>query len=496
MSSGNNGAPHHEEPLFRLHTRSPISSLEPNAAARRLLGLPEAQPIGGLDRCVASLTGKTFRDEISDMCLQPPGVRRRLPVLLLTAGAELLPVILTGSRDGEVVHLRASDIGDRRILAENAVDFVPLLQAAVDIAPGSIIAIDELGSILTFNPSAEAAFGYDTKEVIGRNVSMLMSAADAATHDAHLRRHFHTGKSQVIGGMRVVEARRKNGELFPVELYLNEARVGDRRLYVAFLRDISHRREMQAETSKLQRELIHVTRLASMGEMAAAIAHELNQPLTAIAAYAETARMRLDALVDHGQAAARDSLAKVSAQALRAGDIIRHMRQLAAGDVGQRDPEKLNAVVREAVTLATIGARTSGVGISMVEDPRDPVIICDRIQIQQVIINLVRNAMDAFDDITAAGSVAQAKRIDVTTRVENLHAVVTVRDTGPGVPAHLRERLFETFLTTKAMGVGLGLPVSRMIIESHGGRLFLDPSTSGGAEFRLTLPLQQDESTP
>jgi two-component system sensor kinase FixL len=417
-------------------------------------------------------------------------------VLLLTAGAELLPVILTGSRDGEVVHLRASDIGDRRILAENAVDFVPLLQAAVDIAPGSIIAIDELGSILTFNPSAEAAFGYDTKEVIGRNVSMLMSAADAATHDAHLRRHFHTGKSQVIGGMRVVEARRKNGELFPVELYLNEARVGDRRLYVAFLRDISHRREMQAETSKLQRELIHVTRLASMGEMAAAIAHELNQPLTAIAAYAETARMRLDALVDHGQAAARDSLAKVSAQALRAGDIIRHMRQLAAGDVGQRDPEKLNAVVREAVTLATIGARTSGVGISIVEDPRDPVVICDRIQIQQVIINLVRNAMDAFDDITAVGSVAQAKRIDVTTRVENLHAVVTVRDTGPGVPAHLRERLFETFLTTKAMGVGLGLPVSRMIIESHGGRLFLDPSTSGGAEFRLTLPLQQDESTP
>jgi two-component system sensor kinase FixL len=272
-------------------------------------------------------------------------------------------------------------------------------------------------------------------------------------------------------------------------------RCGDRRLYAGFLRDISHRRELQAETVTLQRELIHVTRLASMGEMAAALAHELNQPLTAIAAFAEAARLQLQARGEDIPLAARENLAKVAAQAVRAGEVIRRMRQLAIGGAGQRDPEDLNAIVREAMALATIGAKALGIETSLVEARDVPSVVCDRIQVQQVIINLVRNAIDAFDEAPMAhGAAPGARRITIVTEVDRRQTTVSVRDTGPGVPDDIREHLFDSFLTTKALGVGLGLPVSRMIIESHGGKLWFEPQAGGGAIFRFTLPLQEGDS--
>jgi two-component system sensor kinase FixL len=370
-----------------------------------------------------------------------------------------------------------------------------MLKAAIEVAPGSIITIDELGAILSFNKAAQTAFGYTADEAIGQNVAMLMPPADAAAHEEHLRRYLHTGERHIIGTMRVVEARRKNGETFPVELYIDEVRCGDRRLYAGFLRDISHRRELQAETVTLQRELIHVTRLASMGEMAAALAHELNQPLTAIAAFAETARLQLQALGEDTPAPARQSLAKVAAQAVRAGEVIRRMRQLAVGGAGQRDPEDLNTIVREAMTLAAIGAKSLGVETSIIEAEHVPPVICDRIQVQQVIINLVRNAIDAFDEAEPSHWPARRpRRIMIETETDGRQAMVSVRDNGPGVPADLVEHLFDSFLTTKALGVGLGLPISRMIIESHGGKLWFDPHSSNGAVFRFTLPLHESGS--
>jgi two-component system sensor kinase FixL len=329
--------------------------------------------------------------------------------------------------------------------------------------------------------------------VIGDNVAMLMKPEDAAGHDEHLRRYLHTGERRIIGAMRVVEARRKNGETFPVELYIDEVRCGDRRIYVGFLRDISHRTRLQSETVNLQRELIHVTRLASMGEMAAALAHELNQPLTAIAAFAETARMQLQTLGEDVPAPARENLAKVAAQAVRAGEVIRRMRQLAIGGAGQRDPEDLNAIVREAMALATIGAKALGVETRFMEGKHIPPVVCDRIQLQQVIINLVRNAIDAFDDAPALPGAPNQRRIIIETEADRSRAMVSVCDTGPGVPEDVVEHLFDSFLTTKELGVGLGLPVSRMIVESHGGKLWFEPHAGGGAVFRLTLPLQEGD---
>ena len=493
MHSVNSSANGDSAPTFRVRTTQSSYVVEANQAACDLLGMTvsavSAAPVSGI---IVALTGRRFLEEIAD--LTQPLSTKTVPGLLLGTGLRVIPAMLECRRTEDDVLVRVTEAGDPDILRRGGVDETAMLHAAIEVAPGSIITIDELGSILSFNKAAQTAFGYTADEAIGQNVAMLMPPADAAAHEEHLRRYLHTGERRIIGAMRVVEARRKSGETFPVELYIDEVRCGDRRLYAGFLRDISHRRELQAETVTLQRELIHVTRLASMGEMAAALAHELNQPLTAIAAFAETARLQLQTLGEDTPTPARESLAKVSAQAVRAGEVIRRMRQLAVGGAGQRDPEDLNTIVREAMTLAAIGAKSLGIETSIIEAKPIPPVVCDRIQVQQVIINLVRNAIDAFDEAQESYDAALGpRRITIEMEADRRQAIVSVRDNGPGVPADVAEHLFESFLTTKALGVGLGLPVSRMIIESHGGKLWFEPHAGGSAIFRFTLPLQEGD---
>jgi two-component system sensor kinase FixL len=469
--------------------------IEANRAARDLLGFSQSDALpSSVSQLVASLTGLTFREELARLRSTSKRQMTALPALLLGAAHRIIPAMLTCRASGEAIVIEATEVGSTSVFDRGMIDGAALARAAVEIAPGAIITTDELGTILSTNAAAQHAFGYSAEDLAGQNVAMLMGPQDAAAHDEHLRRHFRTGERRIIGAMRVVEARRQSGETFPVEIYIGEVGYGDRRLYVGFLRDVSRTRQLQAETTILQRELIHVTRLASMGEMAAALAHELNQPLTAITAYAEAARANLVRSTDTAAGAARENLAKAAAQAMRAGEVIRRMRQLASGGVGQRDPEDLNAIVREAVALAAIGASALGIETTIEESPDTPMAICDRIQIQQVIINLVRNAVDAFaDEPEGASQPSQRRLVAIETRAEGRLAMVCVRDTGPGVPAELRERLFESFLTTKALGVGLGLPISRMIIESHGGRLWLESPGGQGAEFRFTLPVESNE---
>lgn len=493
MPSGE--APIHSDagPSFIIRIKGRHFVIEGEPAAHDMLGVSAGDLLSPRP-FIASLTGRRFVEEIDDLAAQP-GTYKVLPSLFLGGEYRVIPAMLECHAHGDEILVHPTEVGNFDVVRRGSIDAQLMVNAAIEVAPGSIITIDELGAILSFNGAAERAFGYTAAEIIGRNVATLMNVADAADHDAHLRRHLHTGERHIIGAMRVVEARRKNGQTFPVELYIDEVRVGDRRLYAGFLRDISTRRELQAETATLQRELIHVTRLASMGEMAAALAHELNQPLTAIAAYAETARMQLKAMSGKGTSPASETLAKVSAQALRAGEVIRRMRQLATGGAGQRDLGDINTIAREAMTLATIGAKALGIETRLIEGRGIPAVACDRIQVQQVIINLVRNSIDAFADAPQGYNHA-GRLIVLQTEADSRRAMVSVRDTGPGVPPDLRDRLFESFLTTKDMGVGLGLPISRMIIESHGGKLWFDEATTKGALFRFTLPLQGDHALP
>ncbi len=224
-----------------------------------------------------------------------------------------------------------------------------------------------------------------------------------------------------------------------------------------------------------------------MGEMAAAVAHEINQPLTAIAAHAETARLLYER--DGGKPEALGGvLGRIRDEAVRAGEVIRRIRQLAGRGGGERHSEDLNVVVREAAAPALVGARDLGIEPE-VRLAHEPVrVVCDRIQIQQVVINLIRNAIDALTDC-APPEPLRPKRIEVEVRTRGADAVVIVRDTGPGVPEPVRTRLFEAFTTTKHNGMGIGLSISRTIAEAHGGELTLEPASAEGAAFRLRLPV-------
>ena len=363
-----------------------------------------------------------------------------------------------------------------------AQEFQALLDAAVD----AIVVIDHAGVIQSFNRSAERLFGYPAAEVIGHGVGLLMNKEDRGTHDAHLQRYIATRVPHIIGTGREVRARRRNGHEFPAFLSVG-ATGSDPPRFVGFVRDMSGTRQAEIEARRLQERLMHVSRLATIGEMASGIAHELNQPLAAMATYAQACKRLLDATqpeIDEVQMA----LAQIADQAVRAGDIIKKMRALARAGDSQPLPTDLNSVIEELTDLIRSDARAHGVEYRRELAPDLPPVLVDRAQIQQVVLNLVRNALEAF----ALGQLDAAQVIITTRRTESGDVDVSVRDNGPGVDPRVIDRLFEPFCSTKATGTGLGLPMSRTIVGTLGGTLDYRPASPRGACFIVSLPALRD----
>jgi two-component system sensor kinase FixL len=327
-------------------------------------------------------------------------------------------------------------------------------------------------------------FGWRPDEVIGRNISMLMPPPFRQQHDGYVQRYLATGEKRIIGIGRIVVGERKDGSTFPMELAVGEVRSSHGRFFTGFVRDLTERREREARVQELQAEVVHISRLSAMGEMASALAHELNQPLSAIANYLAGARRLLDK-AEGGDHRALDAVDKAVSQALRAGDIIRRLRDFLARGEGERSLESMAKLVHEACGLALVGAKESGVNVRYSLDPHLDRVVVDRIQIQQVIVNLVRNALDAMQD-QASGV------LFVSTHIDGDMAVVSVSDTGPGLDPAAAERLFQPFVTTKAHGMGVGLSISRTIVEAHGGRIWTEPNPDGGAIFRFSVRLAPD----
>lgn len=373
-----------------------------------------------------------------------------------------------------------------------------LLDLIIETAPDAIITIDQQGAILSFSPAAERMFGYDEAEVVGRNVSCLMPEPYRSQHDGYLARYLKTGEKRIIGIGREVRALRKDGEVFVAELAVGELSVESGPVFTGFIRDVTDRIEAIREANRLQRALDRVARIEMLGEMSTALAHEINQPLTAVANFARAARRNLQAEApDLDKVFAQ--LDRIAEQAQRAGEILRRMRRMV--DRGHADlrAEDLNDIVREAVRIGQTEAPYEGV--TLVLDLADglPGVLADRVQIQQVIVNLLRNAQEAIlgeaapaDGArsrslgTAAGAIRLRTRHRQTGEVE-----VTVADTGPGLPAPVVRTMFEPFSTTKASGLGVGLAVSRSLIQAHGGRIRAGNTAEGGAEVRFTLPVAE-----
>ncbi len=497
---------------------------------------------------------------------------------------------------------------DRTLRA--AASFRALADAAVD----GIVVIDEDGVVESFNPAAEAMFGYDEAEVVGHNVSMLMPQPHQHRHDGYIRRFLETGQARIIGIGRETHARRKDGTVFPIDLSVGQTAPGDQRRFVGIIRDATERirtaeqlrrreellrqtlngaplgiatasldgrflsvnpaccemlgydpdefasislehvtapdqrddardiltRLARGETDAMvvekrcvrkdgheihgrlhmgvvrggtgepamlvvqvedmtekvrareearrrQNRLTHVTRLSTLGEMAAGIAHEINQPLTAIATYAEASRR----LLESGNASRTDildTLSKTGVQARRAGEVIRRVRALARRRADERSRSDLNDLVRDVVQLAEVDARLSGVSIDVQLEEQLPMVEIDPVQIQPVLLNLIRNGLESMGPHPQDNVLVVA-----TAATDNDTVTVSVTDHGPGVPDDVLGSIFDPFFTTKPAGTGMGLSISRTIATAHGGNLVGVNAASGGAVFTLTLPTAVEE---
>jgi two-component system sensor kinase FixL len=360
------------------------------------------------------------------------------------------------------------------------------LQSILDTIPEAMIVIDDHGIMKSFSATAERLFGWAAAEVIGKNVSILMPSPYRQEHDAYLERYRTTGERRIIGIGRIVVGERKDGSTFPMELAVGEARVGSEQFFTGFVRDLTERRSQERRMQELQSELVHVSRLTAMGEMASSLAHELNQPLSAITSYMRGASTLLKAeKVDIARV--REAMDRSAEQALRAGDIIKRLREFVAKGETDHAVESPAKLLEEAAALALVGAREQGVRVSLLCDHDLADILVDKVQIQQVALNLIRNGIEAMED-------APRRELTISVVREGEFAFFSVADTGSGIAPEIAKHLFQPFITSKPSGMGVGLSICRTIIEAHGGRIAARPNRGGGTVFEFTLPFTQPEA--
>ncbi|WP_395019672.1 sensor histidine kinase [Dongia sp.] len=366
------------------------------------------------------------------------------------------------------------------------------LQSILETAPDAIIVIGETGIIESYSAAAERLFGFLASEAIGRNITLLMPPPYRDRHDGYLENYRRTGERRVIGIGRVVVGQRKDGTTFPMELAVGEVDANGRRLFTGFIRDLTERQLTENRMQELQAELLHMSRLSDVGQMASAIAHEINQPLTAVLNYVQAARRMLEDANMHMPPKATDAMDKAAAQAARASDIIRNLRSFIQKGESDRRLEDLNKVVAEAIALGLVGVRETGISVHLELSGEPLPAFVDKVQIQQVVFNLVRNSIEAM---TEAGP---PRRLRVTTGLspaadDARMVAVVVEDSGPGLAPEIQSQLFQPFMTTKEKGMGLGLSICRSIVESHGGRIGAEPNGERGVSFRFTIPLAEQD---
>jgi two-component system sensor kinase FixL len=427
----------------------------------------------GLFATLISVAAATLVERIRGVALDVPGLALFLVIsigLTLAGGALAADRRRSSARAGQLLEREAH------------------LQSILDTIPDAMIVIDEKGLMQSFSAAAERLFGCVGAEMIGQNVSTLMPSPYREAHDGYLARYFATGERRIIGIGRVVVGQRRDGSTFPMELAVGEMKVADRRFFTGFVRDLTDRQQTEARLQELQSELVHVSRLTAMGEMASALAHELNQPLSAIANYVRGARRLLDKGDPNDEPRLRDALDKAGDQALRAGDVIHRLRDFIGRGETERRIESISKVIEEASALALVGAKELSIRTRMQFDPKADLVLADRVQIQQVMINLLRNAIDAM-----RGAARTELNVAVTAG-EDGFTLVSVSDTGSGLSEEVREHLFQPFMTTKKEGMGVGLSICRTIVEAHGGSIWAENNEGGGATFAFTLPTAEAQA--
>lgn len=354
-----------------------------------------------------------------------------------------------------------------------------ILAAAVD----GIVMINVDSEILEFNAAAERMFGYARAEVLGKPVEFLMPEPYRSGHADYVARYLATREAKVIGVGREVRGLRRDGSVFPIWLSIGDTETPGGVRFVGIVRDLSEQRAAERDQAALEARLEHVGRFSLMGEMAAGIAHEINQPLSAIATYAQAGKRMLA-----GGAWTREDLedlcVRISEQGQRAGQVIENLRRFIRKQEVTTELVDVNVVIEGVMSLIQADAKSAGLPVRLEFDPNVPKIMANAVQLQQVVLNLTRNAVDAM-------RTHRNRERGIVIRTESTPeggATILVIDHGPGIAKGLGSTIFNPFVTTKREGLGVGLAISRTIVEAHAGRLGFRPNPNGGAIFEVTIP--------
>jgi two-component system sensor kinase FixL len=355
------------------------------------------------------------------------------------------------------------------------------LQSILDTVPEAMIVIDDKGLMHSFSSAAERMFGYSAGEAIGKNVKILMPSPYRESHDIYIDRYKATGEKRIIGIGRLVVGARKDGSTFPLELAVGEMKSGNQRFFTGFIRDLTEKQKTEKRLQELQSELVHISRLTAMGEMASTLAHELNQPLSAISNYIKGSLRLLETNTDERSSSVIGAMQAAGDQAVRAGQIIRRLRDFVSRGESEQTVESVAKLVEEAAALALVGVKDQNVRVQYRFDSSADLVLADKVQVQQVLVNLIRNAIEAMSE-------APSRELTIATELTGKNTLtVSVTDTGHGITPEVKEQLFQPFVTTKRHGMGVGLSISRTIVEAHGGKIWIEDNPAGGTIFQFTL---------
>jgi two-component system sensor kinase FixL len=367
-------------------------------------------------------------------------------------------------------------------LQDNA---LKVLDSVVD----AIITIDSQGVIQSVNASTIKLFGYSSIELVGQQVTMLMPEPHRSEHQHYIDHFLASREAQVIGIGRELTATKSDGHVFPIYLAVNEIKTAEGSYFAGIIRDLTAQKADQEALLEQRERLARVGRLSTMGEMTASIAHEINQPLTAIAAYAQ-ACMKLLEKDDVDLSRVHDGLRKLNDQSLRAGAVIERIQRFVRHEDSEKVLVDLNELMRDLVHLAAADARLHSVELNFELQPDLPTVYCDPVQIQQVALNLIRNAIDAMLEVACA----YGREVVISTRMIGQNAEVAVKDLGTGVSEENQPMLFSPFHTTKPEGMGMGLSICRSIMRDHGGDLnFANNEEGHGCTFYFRLPTGEED---
>jgi PAS domain S-box-containing protein len=394
--------------------------------------------------------------------------------------------------DGKIIKFvgTSTDIEDLKQSQEELRRAEERTRLIIDTALDAVVTMDASGAISSWNKQAEIVFGWNSAEAIGRRMSeLIIPLPQQAAHERGLKHFLATGEGPLLRRRIEITAIRRGGDEFPVELEVIPMKAGQDWIFSAFIRDITDWKQAQEALRNTQAELANMTRVMTMGQLTASIAHEVNQPLSGIITNAGTCLRMLDADPPNVEGA-RETARRTIRDGNRAADVIARLRTLFSRRQATAEPVDLNEAAREVIALLLSKLQKDGVVLRSELADDLPLVLGDRVQLQQVIMNLLQNASDAM-----TGVHDRARQLLIQTRHDEAdHVRLTVQDSGIGLDPQALGKLFDAFYTTKSGGMGIGLAISRWIVENHQGRIWARPNDGPGAAFSISIPRSSDSA--